>query len=76
MQIRSHLEYQLYHCQSDAIPGARRFSHLEVLGANRTPYSEATNSQVCESARTWSTNSIIVKPMRFQVRGVFHTWKS
>ena len=29
------------------------------------PCSEATDSQVCEYARTWNANSLIVKRMRF-----------
>lgn len=54
----------------------RSFSHLEVINANKTPCSEAADSQVSDSASTWNTNSITVKPMRFQVCEVFHTWKS
>lgn len=54
----------------------RSFSHLEVINANRMPGSEATDSQVRNSASTWNTNSITVKPMRLQVCEVFHTWKS
>lgn len=50
----------------------RSFSHLEVINANRMPCSEATDSQVRESVRTWKTNSITVNRMRFQVRTVSH----
>ena len=50
----------------------RSFSHLEVINANRTPGSEAADSQVSESARTWNANSIIVKQMKFQVCDVFY----
>ena len=49
----------------------RSFSHLEVIGANRLPCSEAADSQVRDSARTWNANSIIVKQMKFQVCNVF-----
>lgn len=49
----------------------RSFSHLEVINANKTPCSEATDSQVRDSARTWNANSIIVKQMKFQVCDVF-----
>ena len=51
----------------------RSFSHLEVINANRTPGSEAADSQVRESARTWNFKLIIIKLMRFQVRTDLHT---
>lgn len=54
----------------------RSFSHLEVINANKTPGSEAADSQVSESARTWNYKLIIIKTMRFQVCTVSHTWKS
>lgn len=54
----------------------RSFSHLEVINANRTPDSEAADSQVSESARTRNLKLIIIKLMRFQMCAVSHTWKS
>lgn len=52
VQIRSHLEEQFISYQKDKVPSMRSISHLEVISANRTPCSEATNSQVRKSVRT------------------------
>ena len=49
----------------DGVLGVRVFSHLEVINTNRTTCTEANDSQVCEYARTWKRNSLVIKWMMF-----------
>ena len=49
----------------DGVLGVRVFSHLEVINTNRTTCTEASDSQVCEYARIWKHNSLVIKWMMF-----------
>lgn len=71
----SHLEEQFVDYQANDVSGAHVLSHLEVRNTNRTPCTEATDSQVCEYARIWNAKSIVIRRRMFYVRIVFHTSK-
>ena len=58
-------QIQLACHQVDDVLGVRVFSHLEVINTNRTTCTEANDSQVCEYARTWKRNSLVIKWMMF-----------
>ena len=65
VRVCSHLEAQLACRQVDDVLGVRVFSHLEVINTNRTICTDANDSQVCEHARTWKRNSLVIKWMMF-----------
>ena len=65
VRICSHLEAQLACHQVDDVFGVSVFSHLEVINTNRTTCTEANDSQVCEYARTWKRNPLVIKWMMF-----------
>ena len=38
---------------------------MEVINTNKTTCTEANDAQVCEYARTWKRNSLVIKCMMF-----------